>query len=289
MDPKGQSLLKLLFNEGETVCVSSDKYPYHSIPLEKAMDGEIELIPEKPGCPNNLVLSSDLIMVAINPMEGFRKDESTTKFRTFLWEIDKGSIKEQLGYLKHIGVPLSASIFSGNKSIHALTVLDEDIPDEKTYRLLYNWALNILTMCDQNCKNPSRSTRIPGAYREPGKKQRLFDIGTRVKFKDFMDWLNKYEHLRPQIREKKIIPSDEPDFDRLSIWAKIQLTKGIDFKNRGRNVTFHGLAYDLALAGFSEDGIIEILLQRFTEESDFKEKELRLTIKSAFRRVNEGK
>ncbi len=288
MDPTGQNLLKLMFNEGESVCVSSNKYPYHSVSLPQAMEGSLTLVPEDPENPTEYCNSSDLTMVAINPIIGFRKDNTVTKFRTFLWEIDTGSIEEQLGYLKHLKIPLSSQVFSGSKSIHALTILDKDLPDEKTYRDLYKWALNILTMCDQNCKNPSRSTRIPGAYREPGKQQQAISLGNRVPLSEFIAWLNRYPHLRPIAKPKKVIIPGQADFSRLSRWAQVMLKEGITFKN-GRNKTYFALAYDFALAGFSIEVATEELLRRFTEEHDFKEKELMTAINSAFKTVEEGK
>lgn len=288
MDPTGQSLLKLLFNEGETVCVSNSKWAYHSICLENALSGEITLL--SPNEKANIIHcdSSGLTLVGINPIKGFREDANVQKFRTFLWEIDTGSIEDQLGYFKYLQLPLSAQIFSGNKSVHAVTILDEDLSDEKTYRYLYNWALRVLTLCDQNCKNPSRSVRIPGAYREPNKQQKLISMGGRVKLADFIAWLRKYEHLRPQIREKKKVPEGEADFSRLSPWARKMFKYGIEFK-KGRNQTFFGLAFDLALAGFTEQQAEELLLQRFTEEHDFKEKELLITIRSAYKTVEDNK
>src|ERR1035437_5479321 len=172
MDPTGQKLLSLLFNEGESICVSNNQFASHSIPLQSAMEGTITLVPPDPTYPVRYCDSSELLLVSINPIQGFRKDSNVQKFRSFLFELDTGSTKEQLGYFKHLKLTTSCQIFSGNKSVHALIVLDQDLPDEKTYRELYVWALSILTMCDRACKNPSRSVRIPWAYREPGKKQR---------------------------------------------------------------------------------------------------------------------
>ena|ERR1035437_215623 len=167
MDPKGQSLLKLLFNEGETVCVSNNEFGFHSIPLENALSGQVTLL-----SPNETVTishcdSTDLILVAINPINGFRRDNNVTAFRSFLIELDIGSIKDQLGTIAHLKMPYSCQVFSGNKSVHTVITLAEDLPDEKTYRVIGNWIFNIVSMCDQNCKNPSRSCRIPGAYRSP--------------------------------------------------------------------------------------------------------------------------
>lgn len=285
MDPKGQSLIKLLFNENETICVSKNQFSFHSIPLKDALDGPITLLSPNESVPISYCNSSELTLVAINPINGFRNDSNVTAFRTFLFEIDTGSIKEQIGYFKHLGIPLSAQIFSGNRSVHALVILDEDL-DEKSYRYLYEWALNILTMCDHNCKNPSRSVRIPGAYREPDKKQRLIGIGNRVSHKDFMGWLNQYPHLRPKVRQKKVL-TGAPDYEKLSKWARYMLKNGLDFK-KGRSNTWYALAYDLALASYSEEQAIEILEQHFEPESDFKEKEWLTTIRSAFKKVSEG-
>ena len=288
MDDTGKALLHLMFDPGESICVSNSQFAYHSLPLEKVMGGELELISPNEKVSLQCVNSNDLTLVAINPINGFRQDSNVYKYRSFLYEIDTGSLKEQWGYLKHMGIPTSALVFSGNKSIHALVTLDELISNEKTYRYLYDWSLRILTMCDRQVKTPSKCIRIPGAYREPGKKQRLIEIKSRISHKEFFDWLNKYDHLRPRAKERKIVPTGHADFSRLSPWARAMLTKGITFNNRGRNQTWFGLAYDLALAGYTEEQGIEILLPRFQEEHNFKEKELLTTISSAFKKVLEN-
>ena len=289
MDPTGQSLLKLLFNEGETICVSHNEFAFHSIPLENALNGEVELVSPNDKVPIAYRDSSELILASINPINGHRRDSNVTAFRSFLIEMDAGSIKTQLGTIDHLKMPFSAQVFSGNKSVHTVITLSEDLKDEKNYRATAEWIFRIITLADSNCINPSRMVRIPGAYRDNGRKQRLIRIKERISQKELMDWLNKYEHFRPKAREKKIVSTGQADFTRLSPWARIQLTKGIDFANRGRNQTFFGLAYDLALAGFTEEKAIEMLSERFTEERDFKEKELLTTIGSAFKKVSEGK
>lgn len=289
MDKTGKDLLKLMFDEKESICVSNNEFGFHSLPMEAAFNGVVTLESPNKDVPIRTCPSSSLLMVAINPINGFRRDEDVTKFRSFLWECDMGSIKDQLIYFEKTNVPLSAQIFSGSRSVHSITTLDEDLPDEKTWRMLNQWGLNILSLCDQNCKNPSRSTRVPGSYREPGKKQELISMGKRIGQKEFIGWLNKYEHLRPKTKLPRIIIEGQADFSRLSAWARSMLTNGIVFKNKGRNQTFYGLAMDLALAGFSEDLSIDLLTKRFVEEHDFKEKELITTIKSAFRAVNDKK
>jgi hypothetical protein len=287
MDETGKSLLELMFNEDESICVSNNKFGYHSIPLKNVLNNEVSLISPNDNVKPSICNSSELILVAINPINGFRLDSNVTKFRTFLWEIDIGSIKDQLGYFKHVELPISALIFSGNKSIHALTILDEEIGSENTYKYLYNWALNILTMCDPNCKNSSRSVRIPGAYRDKDKKQRLIKLNGRVKLEDFLDWLKRYDHLRPKVREKRQYYKGG-DISRLSLWAKKMLKDGIDFK-KGRNATWYALGMDFALAGYSEEEAVEELGKRFEEERDFKEREWLTCISSAYKQVRDNR
>lgn len=290
MDPKGQLLLKLLFNEGETVCVSNNEFGFHSIPLERALNTvQITLESPNPKSPVNICDSRDFILVAINPIKGWRRDENVTAFRSYLIEMDIGSIKEQIGTITHLGIPFSAQVFSGNKSVHTVITLDEGLPDEKTYRSIGDWIFNIVSLADKNCRNPSRSIRIPGAYRDGGKKQRLIKIGKRISHKELFDWLNKYKSLQPKAKEKRVIPEGQADFSRLSPWACGMLGKGIETTRLGRNQTWYALAVDFGFAGYTEDQAIEILRKYFEEERDFKEKEWLTTIASAFKKVGEGR
>jgi len=287
-----------MFSPGETICVSHNKYGYHSLPLEEVLQNQkITLIPTKESCekrklefiPENYdrVKTDELLMVALNPIRGYRIDENCTSFRSFLVEMDAGTIQEQINTIAHIKMPFSAQVFSGNKSVHTLITLSKDLKDEKQYRYVAKWILNIIKLADQNIKNPSRSIRIPGAYREPGKKQRLITIKDRVDINVFYDWLNKYENLRPKAKEPRKI-SGEADFDRLSPWAKGIIKNGPKFE-KGRNIGYFSLAVDFALAGYTEDQAIEVLSRIYTEEHDFREKEFLSAIASGFRYAEENK
>jgi hypothetical protein len=284
MDEKAKTMLKLLFNKGESICVSDNKFATHSVPLEDAFDDKITLVSPNADIFPRQVKTNNLLFCSINPILGFRKDCNVTAFRSYLIELDVGSIKDQLGTIAHFKMPFSCQVFSGSKSVHTAICLSEDLPDKKNYNFIGDWIFNIVTMADRQCKNESRSIRICGAYREPGKKQRLISLKERVPHEELFKWLNKYEHLKPQPIEKKIIPEGEADFSKLSPWAISMLTKGINFKN-GRSNGWYGLAYDLALAGFSEESAIETLSQRFIPEHDFKEKEFLRTIQSAYEKI----
>lgn len=289
MNNKAKSLLRLMFNEGETVSISNSQFSYHSMDLETVLGENVTLISPNEAVQPKTVPSDSIVLVALNPINGFRNDKNCYIYRNFLVELDNYERDLQIGYLKKLEIPYSAMVWSGSKSTHTVISLSEPLPDEKTYRLIYKWILNIVSLSDQALGNPSRSFRNAGVIRpETGLEQELIELKARISHKELFAWLNKYEHLRPKAKEKKIVPPGQADFSRLSPWARIMLVKGIDFKNRGRNQTYYALAFDLAKAGFAEDKGIELLLERFVEERDFKEKELLTTIASAFRKVREG-
>lgn len=298
MDETGKKLLNMMFREGERICVSHNKFGYHCIPLQNAQSGEVTLIPTPESCAKrNMdwnerayehVNSSELILVALNPIEGFREDKNCVAFRNFLVEMDVGPIKEQMEYIKKMGMPYSAAVFSGGKSIHYLISLTEDLPSEEHWRRVNEWILGILTLADENCKNPSRSIRIPGAYREPGKKQRLVEIKEKVSLKDLADWLNKYPNAKPKVKEKREIINGEVNFNKLKKWVINALINGLD-PTKGRNKQWFAIACDFALAGYTEDDTLDILSRYFQEDRDFKEREWKMAIKSGFKYIYENR
>jgi hypothetical protein len=298
MDETGKKLLSLMFRPGERVCVSHNKYGYHSMPLSEVLDKEsVTMVPTQNSCierkiewvPENFekIATDRLLLVSLNPNNKWRNDESVTAYRNILIEMDTGSIKQQLDHIKAIGVPYSAAVFSGNKSIHFLISLDKDLPDEKTYRLFSMWVIKAIPLADQQTFNPSRSIRIPGAYREPGKKQRLMEYKGPVAITDLMAWLRKHPDAMPvskPLRER----SEERDYNKIRPWAKKRIAKikkyGLD-KRKGRSDQWYALAFEFALSGYSEDDTLRILGGFFEPERDYKEKEWKATINSAFKRV----
>jgi len=275
-----KSLLDLMFLPEDTVVVSNNKFATHSVSIETVLSGEVTLVSSNQKVSNQIVKTSELIFLAINPIKGFRLDSNAYRLQNFLLECDTGSITSQVEYLKNLGIPYSAIIFSGSKSAHILVALDTPL-DEKTYRLLYVWILRIGTLFDQNCKNPSRCIRIPGATRpETGKQQTLLELKEKVKLEDLMVWLNLYEHLRPKERERKSL-TNGADHDKLSPWVKTALKYGIKF-DKGRNHTWHSIFCDFALAGYPKDQAIDFLSVYFVEEFDFKEKEWLRIAQSAY-------
>jgi len=286
MNETGKQLFNLMFRPGETICVSSNKYGYHSIPLENAINGPVTLLPPTDKSETIYPKPEELILVALNPINGFRQDVNCTTFRNFLVEMDYGPLPEQLSYIKKLGMPYSAIVFSGNKSLHFLISLDTDLPNEKIYRAFSEWILNIITLADQNTKNPSRSIRIPGAYREPGKLQTLNELKGPVKIEELTKWLRWHPGEKPKEKQVHII-SGEPDFTRIKGWVTKALKEGI--KPPNRNKQWFCIAIEFALTGYTDDYTVEQLRQYYSPDRDFKEKEWETTVRSAFKWTRERK
>jgi hypothetical protein len=278
-------LIALLFDKDDRVCVSDSKFASHSVEISAVLSDRVTLVSPNPSVPIKEVGTDKIIMLAINAMgHGYRNDSNVTKFRSFLWEIDVGTIPDQIAWVKQLGIPTSACIFSGNKSAHFVTALREPLRNEEIYRMLYQWGLNIGTLFDPACKNPSRSVRVPGVIRpDTDRRQELIELGGRVDIKDFASWLGRHPEAKPRPEEKRQ-PAGEFDFGKLPEWVIYRLKHGLD-PTKGRNRQWYGISTAFLLSGFSLDGTIEILLQYFVEEKDFTKREFLTTIKSAFNRV----
>lgn len=287
MHETGQKLLNLMFRPGETVCVSHNKYAYHSIPLENAFLDTVTLVSTDPDRPHEKVDSGLLTLVALNPIKGFRDDENCTAYRSFLVEMDDGPLKQQLEYVRRIGLPYSAVIFSGGKSLHFLVTLDTDLPNENTYRIFSEWILTVINLADQKTKNPSRGIRIPGAIRDGDKRQALVEFKGQTKLTDLVEWLKKFPDAKPKKREKRVV-TGEIDATNVRKWVRDRLRNGLD-PRKGRNQQWFAIAYEFALSGYSHDDTITILEQYYSPDRDFKEREWLRTIKSAFEKLEKGK
>ena len=288
MNEQAKLLLKLMFDEDDNICVSDSKFAYHSLNYENVISQEeLPLVSSNNQIPIKYVKNDKIILVALNPIVGYRADAHCYKFKNFLLELDCSDLKSQKEYIERLGVPISACIYSGNKSLHFLISLNKSLPSEKVYRFFAEWLLNIATLCDSNCKNPSRSIRLPGNIRpDTGKMQTLEEIKGKVDIKDLVNWLKLHPESRPKHERKPRKMSEKPDFNQISGWVKEMLYSGIKAPNR--NKKWFSAAIEFALSGFGEDDTIEILSNYFEQDVDFKEREWKTTIKSAFKWVNEN-
>ncbi|MHB1306805.1 MAG: hypothetical protein ACYDC1_25585 [Limisphaerales bacterium] len=105
----------------------------------------------------------------INPLDGKGiKDANVVRFPYVLTEFDHLPMELQLRFYSIIKLPIAALYTSGGVSIHALIRIDAANAEE--YRVGAKRLYGLLTPfgIDPMNKNPSRLSRLPGAYREVG-------------------------------------------------------------------------------------------------------------------------
>lgn len=284
---RDKEFLNLFFNEGESFCVSNSKYSYHSITQEEFLSPSFTLNSPNAKVRPFQVNKEDIVLMALNPIKGFKKDENVTAFRTFLIEADNGSLLEQKDYIKSMEMPYSCCIFSGNKSLHYAIILDEDLNTLNEYQFYSRWIHNIMSKADATTLSPSFAIRYPFNKRKDGKQliQSLVEMKGRVKKNDLVNWLTQHPDKRPVVHTKVAKSTTPPDPRKLPPWLLEQFAEGLDFSN-GRNNTWFKIAARLAEANYEEDDIVDILDYYYDEEPDFTRREFLTCIKSAYKKVN---
>lgn len=288
MNPDGQKLLDLLFEPDEEVCISPDEFGYQSVPLSEIALGSFVLKPQTDKQIMRYATAADVVLVAINPIKGARRDDNVTAYRTFMVELDEGELDEQFKYVKSMKMPYSVCVFSGGKSLHFAITLTESLPSESIWRYYAEWILNIMDRADQQTKNPSRGIRMAGNLRD-GKEMRLVDMKTRISREDLVVWLSQYEGFKPQEKRERVIDKDLPPvLEFLPEWVQNELIMGLD-TSKGRNNRWFSIAMQCGLQGWDEDATIDLLEQFFQEENDFTRREWLTAVKSGINKAQRKK
>lgn len=275
--------LDLFFDDGETFCVSQNQFANHAISKDMFMNGEFVINPNAEKIHPFTMQSSEVVLLAINPINGPRLDKNVTAHRSFLIELDDGSLKSQMDYVKEMKMPYSTCVFSGNKSMHFGIVLDQDIPKE-LWRMVNKWLLNIMERADQQTLNPSRCIRFPDNIRpETKQKQKLIELKGRVDSNAFFDWLNKYPEKKPKPKPVRTDVRINPNMKRnVPKWIHENLKSGV---TEERNNTWFSMSCAMAARGFSIDEVFTYFGQAFHEDPDFQRKEWETAIESGFKKV----
>lgn len=272
--------LDLFFNKGEEICVSPNQFGYYSVAQEDLSQDSFVIVSCGEKMYTNEISLKDINLCSINPVKGARRDENVTAHRSFLVEIDFGSLAEQKTYIDAIEMPYSICTFSGNKSLHYGIVLSEDL-SPSVWRNTAEWILAIVNKADQQTKNPTRCIRFPENVRKDGKqlKQSLVDYKGRISPEDLFIWLSRWPEKNPALKKKpkKTVVIQVGDLN-VPEWVINKIKSGFD--EGGRNKGWFSVSVGLAKLGWSEDNIIDALSNFFIEDRDFKEKEWTESIKS---------
>lgn len=143
--------------------------------------------------------------VRINPLDGQgASDSHVTDYRYALVESDDMPPGKQLAMIHEMRLPVAAIVTSGGKSVHA--VVHVDAPDRSEYRrrvaALYEYCRASGFSCDEQNKNPSRLSRLPG-FRRGGSWQRLVQAGPGEggfrSWGEWQDWVAEEASGLPEI------------------------------------------------------------------------------------------
>lgn len=281
-----QKILNLFFNEGEHICISHNDYGYHSV-SQTSLKGAIEQISPSDKVGIEYINETDIVLMSLNPVNGFRKDENVTAYRSFLVELDDGDLADQMKYIEDSGLPYSMCVFSGNKSLHFGITLKEDIPEEYMWRDIAEWILSILDKADPMTKNPTRSIRFPNNMRKNGKKlqQKLLKFKGRVDNGKLASWLQKYPELNPAMIRKNAPKPVVKTVNGIPMWVINKLVEGVEDEGKGRNTAWFMIAMELAKTGLSAEEMIAYTEQYFSPERDFGTYEWENIMKHAHKRA----
>lgn len=176
--------LRMFFKDGEGVCINRESLKHHGEvkPLEYWLNYfHPDYSPSIKDYPNG-------VWFRINPVKDESgTDESVSAFRHLLIEFDHRTLEEQWAIYTESDLPITAVIYSGSRSMHALVRVDARDAKEFKERQekVYGYLRDYLD--DSGNKNPSRYSRLPGVYRNE-KEQRL--IAYNIGAKSYQDWVD---------------------------------------------------------------------------------------------------
>lgn len=150
--------------------------------------------------------------IRINPFDGNGIDNSNVlSYKYTLVESDDMDISKQIALIKALKLPVAALVYSGGKSIHAVTHIDARNKKEYSERVnfLYETCSKNGLKVDSQNKNENRLSRMPGVRRGQHKQ---FLIDTDIGYQDYQSWADWV------LEETDDLP-DTIDFD--TVWDNV--------------------------------------------------------------------
>ena len=154
--------------------------------------------------------------ICFNPVDGTgRKDANITDYRYALVECDNMDLGRQQAIIKQLELPCAALVYSGGKSVHAIVKVDAPDYTEYRKRVDYLYAAcqkNGLTLDQQN-RNPSRLSRMPGILRG---SQRQTLLETNIGKSCWDEWRDWLEAETDELPETESLADDWDDLPPLA-------------------------------------------------------------------------
>lgn len=153
--------------------------------------------------------------IRFNPLNGEGvRNADITSFKYALVESDSIDIGKQLSIIHQIELPVAAVVYSGSKSIHAIVKIEANDSKEYKERVAYLYKIcdkNGLEVDNQN-KNPSRLSRMPGVIRGEHKQ---FIIETNTGKESYDEWVEWIESIDDDLPDEECLADslkDIPDY-----------------------------------------------------------------------------
>ena len=167
------------------------------------------------------------IFVRINPFKPnlySGSDNDVSAYRHVLVEFDDKPKAEQEKLFRDSGLPITVLIDSGGKSIHAWVRVDA--PNRKEWDIRRDIIYSSIPGIDAKNKNPSRYSRLPGAWRSPTSQQKL--LATNLGSASWEDYLTSRETDDDQstVVSIKDLMSFDPSNDPDNLIGQRWLTRG---------------------------------------------------------------
>lgn len=137
--------------------------------------------------------------IRFNPVDGKGiKNDNVTEFRYALVESDCMEIDKQNAIIRELELPVACLVHSGKKSLHAIVRVDAGSYEEYRKRVdyLYTVCKKNGLIIDQQNRNPSRLSRMPGVIRN-GRKQ--FLAGTNLGKPTWAEWFEWIEGVNDDL------------------------------------------------------------------------------------------
>lgn len=154
--------------------------------------------------------------IRFNPLDG--KDctnENVVDFRYALVESDSTELEKQNAIIRELELPVACLVYSGGKSIHAIVRIEAG--DYKEYRKRVDYLYSVCKKngieVDQQNRNPSRLSRMPGVMRG-NRKQFLID--TNIGKKSWDEWFEWIEKINDDLPEPEPLDSVWDNLPELS-------------------------------------------------------------------------
>ena len=137
--------------------------------------------------------------IRFNPLDGHgAKDSNVTDYKYSLVESDGMDIEKQHAIIRELELPVACLVHSGKKSLHAIVRVDA--ADYMEYRKRVDYLYDICKKngleIDQQNRNPSRLSRMPGIIRG---KNKQFLIDTNIGKSSWAEWKEWIESVNDDL------------------------------------------------------------------------------------------